>query len=253
MDQHGQHRPLVRAAVKAAILLASALWGSGVQAERCRLALVLAMDVSSSVDAAEYTLQKNGLAAALDAPEVRDAILFGGDGVVALAVYEWSGFGQQVLQLDWHILNNDAAIDRAAVTLAHMERSHDDFPTSIGPALGYGAQLLARGPICARQVIDVSGDGVNNDRYGPREAYRHFNLGQVTVNGLVVLGDDPDVAEYYLTEVLHGAQAFMVTAQSFSDFQEAMTRKLYREVSDLVLGQVRPLERAHAPRGTDDG
>ncbi|MEM7597498.1 MAG: DUF1194 domain-containing protein, partial [Pseudomonadota bacterium] len=172
--------------------------------QSCRLALVLAIDVSSSVDEAEYTLQKNGLAAALDAPHVRDAILFGGDGYVALAVYEWSGFGQQVLQLDWQILGSHGDIDRAAVALSQMERSHDDFPTSIGPALGYGAQLLSRGPLCERQVIDVSGDGVNNDRYGPREAYRHFKLSHVTVNGLVVLGDDPEVADYYLTEVLHG-------------------------------------------------
>ncbi|MEO0750997.1 MAG: DUF1194 domain-containing protein [Pseudomonadota bacterium] len=239
--------------VRAAILLASLLWGVSAQAQACRLALVLAVDVSSSVDDAEYTLQKNGLAAALDAPEVRDAILYGGDGVVALAVYEWSGFGQQVLQLDWQILGSHAAIDRAAVAVSQMKRSHDDFPTSIGPALGYGAQLLARGPICKRQVIDVSGDGINNDRYGPREAYRHFNLSQVTVNGLVVLGDDPAVADYYVAEVLHGAQAFMITAQGYTEFREAMTRKLYREVNDLVLGQVRSKKRAGAAYRTDDG
>ncbi|MEL6648690.1 MAG: DUF1194 domain-containing protein [Pseudomonadota bacterium] len=219
-----------------ALLLAAVVWGSVSQAQTCRLALVLAMDVSSSVDADEYTLQKNGLAAALDAREIREAILFGGDGYVALAVYEWSGFGQQVLQLDWQILDSHTAIDRAAVALSQMQRSHDDFPTSIGPALGYGAQLLARGPRCERQVIDVSGDGVNNDRYGPREAYRHFKFGNVTVNGLVILGDDPGVADYYLAEVLHGTRAFMITAQGFHEFQAAMTRKLYREVSDLVLG-----------------
>ncbi|MEO0371946.1 MAG: DUF1194 domain-containing protein [Pseudomonadota bacterium] len=214
------------------------LWSTAAQAQTCRLALVLAMDVSSSVDEAEYDLQKTGLASALDAPEVRDAILFGGDGHVALAVYEWSGFGQQVLQLDWQILDSQADIDRAVVALAQMKRSHDDFPTSIGPALGYGARLLSRGPICARQVIDVSGDGVNNDRFGPEEAYRHFNLAGVTVNGLVVLGHDPEVADYYLTKVLHGPQAFMILADGYETFRDAMARKLYREVSDLILGQI---------------
>lgn len=225
--------------VKVAIFFAAVVWGAAVAAQDgCRLALALAIDVSSSVDEAEYELQKNGLASALDASEVRDAILYGGQGYVALAVYEWSGFGQQVLQLDWVILQSHGDIDRAAVALSQMERSHDDFPTSMGPALGFGAQLLSRGPICARQVIDVSGDGVNNDRYGPREAYRHFDLSNVTVNGLVVLGDDPAVAEFYLSEVLHGAQAFMIQANGYEDFRDAMTRKLYREVNDLVLGQV---------------
>ena len=227
--------------MKAAILLRAVFWGAAVAAQDgCRLALALAIDVSSSVDEAEYRLQKNGLAAALDASEVRDAILYGGQGYVALAVYEWSGFGQQVLQLDWHILQSHGDIDRAAVAISKMERSHDDFPTSIGPALAFGSQLLARSPFCERRVIDVSGDGVNNDRYGPREAYRHFNLAGVTVNGLVILGDDPDVAEYYLTEVLHGSQAFMITAAGYEDFRAAMTRKLYREVSDLVVSRAPP-------------
>ncbi|MEO0772477.1 MAG: DUF1194 domain-containing protein [Pseudomonadota bacterium] len=223
--------------VRVALLLAALVCAGAAQAQTCRLALALAMDVSSSVDEAEYALQKNGLAAALDAPEVRDAILYGGDGHVALAVYEWSGFGQQVLQLDWRILGSHNDIDRAVVALSQMERSHDDFPTSIGPALGYGARLLARGPICARQVIDMSGDGVNNDRFGPQEAYRHFNLGGVTVNGLVVLGHDPDVAEYYRAHVLHGSQAFMILADGYEAFRDAMARKLFREVNDLILGR----------------
>ncbi|MEL7013886.1 MAG: DUF1194 domain-containing protein [Pseudomonadota bacterium] len=244
MVEHGKHRTLV----KAAIFLAAVVWGAAAAAQDgCRLALALAIDVSSSVDETEYALQKNGLASALDASEVRDAILYGGQGYVALAVYEWSGFGQQVLQLDWVILQSHGDIDRAAVAISQMERSHDDFPTSIGPALGFGAQLLARSPFCERKVIDVSGDGVNNDRYGPREAYRHFNLAGVTVNGLVVLGDEPDVAEYYLTEVLHGAQAFMITAAGYEDFRAAMTRKLYREVSNLVVS------RASLGTQADDG
>ena len=206
--------------------------------ETCRLALALALDVSSSVDEAEYALQKNGLAAALDASEVRDAILYGGDGYVALAVYEWSGFGQQVLQLDWRALRTQGDIDKAAVALSQMERSFDDFPTSLGPALGYGAQLLARAPNCTRRVIDVSGDGVNNDRYGPREAYRHFNFAGVTVNGLVVLGDNAEVTAFYLTEVLYGPRSFVIEAVGYEGFQEAMTRKLYREINDVVIGQL---------------
>lgn len=219
----------------AALCLAFGLAGRAADAG-CRLALVLALDVSSSVDAKEYELQRIGLAAALDAPEVRHAILEGAAGYVALSVFEWSGFHQHKLQLDWSALRSSADIDRAVASLARMERSHDKFPTSIGPALGYASQVLADAPRCARRVIDVSGDGVNNYRFGPREAYRHFPLAGVTVNGLVILGDDPGVFEYYGREVLHGPGAFLMVANGFEEFRVAMTRKLFREVNDIMLG-----------------
>ncbi len=228
---------------RAAICAAALLWAAAAAAQDtapCRLALVLALDVSSSVDTAEYDLQRKGLAAALDAPDVRHAILNGAPGPVALAVYEWSGADKQKLQLDWTMLRDGAAIDAAVATLGAMARSNAEFPTSLGPALGYGAQLLQRGPRCARRVIDVSGDGVNNYRFGPREAYRHFPLDGVTVNGLVVLGGDASVLAYYGDEVLHGAGAFLVVANGFEEFREAMTRKLYREINDIVLGRAAP-------------
>ncbi len=228
--------------------LALALWGAGAGAAgaACRLALVLALDVSSSVDAAEYDLQRRGLAAALDAPEVRHAILSGAPGHVSLAAFEWSGFEQQALHLDWTALRGPGDIDRAVAALAGMTRAHENFPTSMGQALGYAAGLLARAPRCARRVVDVSGDGVNNFRYGPRHAYRHFPFEGVTVNGLVILGDDADVRAFYRDEVLHGPGAFMVTARGFADYRAAMTRKLFREINDIVLGGARP---ARGPRG----
>lgn len=239
MEQHEEYRPLVGLRLCAG--LCGALLGADVaaaRAENCRLALVLALDVSSSVDATEYDLQRLGLAAALNSDDVRHALLWGSPGYVALAVYEWSGFYQHKLQLDWVPLRSAGAIDTVVATLAAMERSHDDFPTSLGPALGYASQMLERAPNCARQVIDVSGDGVNNYRYGPRVAYKHFPLEHVTVNGLVILGEDPDVAIFYRDEVLHGPGAFLEIASSFDDFQDAMTRKLYREISDIQLGAV---------------
>ncbi|GAB4288538.1 MAG: DUF1194 domain-containing protein [Roseovarius sp.] len=226
-------RPAAALAALVALLLAAPPAGA---APNCRLALALALDVSSSVDAREYELQRAGVAAALAAPEVRHAILSGSAGHVALAVFEWSGFDQHELQLDWTVLATPADIDRAVRTLVGMARSHDDFPTSMGSALGYAATLLRRGPRCARQVIDVSGDGVNNYRFGPREAYRHFPFDGVTVNGLVITGDDPQVLPFYAGEVLHGPGAFLVVADGYAAFREAMTRKLFREVNDIVLG-----------------
>ncbi|WP_120501945.1 DUF1194 domain-containing protein [Roseovarius sp. EL26] len=227
--------------VRLAAILAVWFWASfwaGIAQANCRLALVLALDVSSSVDADEYDLQRLGLAAALNAPDVRHAILHGGKGHVALAVYEWSGFNQQKLHLDWSLLRNDSDIDQAVAVLAKMSRSHDNFPTSIGQALGFGALALKRAPKCNRQVIDMSGDGVNNHGYGPTAAYRNFPFDGVIVNGLVLLGESPDVTEFYRREILRGSGAFLIVANGFEEFRTAMTRKLFREINEITVGQL---------------
>ncbi len=221
-----------------------------VQAQQCRLALALALDVSSSVDEVEYDLQRVGLASALNAPEVRHAILSGAQGDVALAVYEWSGFNQHKLHMDWMRLRSEDDIDEAVRLLAKMERSHDDFPTAVGQALGYGATLLTRAPDCTRKVIDVSGDGINNYGYDAPEAYANFPFENVTVNGLAILTQNVDVLHYYQSRILHGPNAFVISAASFEDFQSAMTRKLYREVNDIIFGRLerpRPKSAAGKP------
>lgn len=212
-----------------------AVWAGFAEAA-CRLALVLALDVSSSVDDVEYRLQRTGLAAALNAPDVRHAILQGGQGHVALAVYEWSGRYRQKMVLDWLALNSPNDIDRAVAALAQGERAERMHPTAMGYGLGYGAQLLQRGPDCTRRVIDVSGDGVNNEGFGPRLAYKHFPLSGVTVNGLVILGHDAEVLAFYRTQVIQGRNAFVEVANGFEDFETTMARKLYREINDIVLG-----------------
>lgn len=221
--------------MRLAALLLAALLAAPAQGA-CRLALVLALDVSSSVDEAEYALQRVGLASALDTSEIRTAILRGGAGEVALAVYEWSGRFQDKLHLDWTLLRSDGDITGAVAVLAGMQRSTSDYPTGLGSALGYGAALMARAPRCDRQVIDVSGDGINNQGFGPALAYKHFPFDGITVNGLVIEGHDPQVTQYYQREVLYGPGAFLEVAQGFEDFERAMSRKLFREINDLMLG-----------------
>ena len=95
---------------------------------------------------------------------------------------------------------------------------------------------MARAPDCARRVIDVSGDGINNQGFGPRLAYKHFAFEDITVNGLVILGHDAAVLRHYRDEVLRGPGAFLEVADGFADFRRAMERKLLREISDIVLG-----------------
>jgi len=155
----------------------------------CRLALVLALDVSSSVDEAEDQLQRSGLAAALIAPEVQ-AAMFAADLPVALAVYEWSGRYNQELLVDWRLIRSPADLLSVAQSVGLSRRGHTDFPTAMGYALGYGAGLLARAPTCMFRTIDMAGDGHNNEGFPPRTAYAEFPFAGVTVNGLVVNADN---------------------------------------------------------------
>lgn len=224
MEKHGQYRALVGLGLA---LLAG-------PAAACQLALALALDVSTSVDAQEYRLQRDGLAAALASREVQAAIL-AQPGGIALAVYEWSGTRQQLVTLDWMALDDTDRIGDAARRIGASERSFAEFPTALGNALGFGLVLLQRAPACARQTIDLSGDGIHNDGFAPRVAYRHFPVDGVTVNGLVVDTGDPEVAHYYGREVIRGPGAFVEVAGGYSDYARAIKRKLLREISVLTM------------------
>ncbi len=234
MGIDAKYRPLVGAF--AALLTLSPALAAAAGASGCRLALAHALDVSSSVDETEYRLQKTGLAAALQSPEVRAALLDDRAGWVALAVYEWSGRYQQALLVDWTAIRSDADIGAVAARIAAGQRSHADFPTAIGYALGYGAGLLDRAPDCARLTLDMSGDGINNEGFAPDRAYAHFPFYGVTVNGLVIEGADPDVLPYYQREIRRGPGAFVQVAGGYADYENAIRLKLLREISVRVIG-----------------
>ncbi|MGF1444705.1 MAG: DUF1194 domain-containing protein [Pikeienuella sp.] len=203
-------------------------------ARPCALALLFALDVSASVDATEYRLQRDGLAAALVSPAVSQAIL-AQPGGVALAAYEWSGRYQQEVMLPWTRVTDLASLTQAARQLAAASRSYAEFPTAIGYALGYGSAIMAEAPACDRRVIDISGDGVGNEGFPPAAAYREFAFAGITVNGLVIGADDPALLEYYLTHIPHGPDAFVEIAADFRSYEEAMKRKLLRELGGLNL------------------
>lgn len=229
--------------IRAAVLTAS-FTGLVQPADACRLALVLAMDVSNSVDADEDALQRGGLATALLAPAVQDAF-FATDDSVALAVFEWSGRHHQRMMQDWVLIDSPQTLDAVAANIAATPRFYYEFPTAIGFALGYSASLLDRAPVCAAQTIDISGDGINNDGFTPRDAYNAFDLSGVTVNGLVIdVPEDaplregkPDLATYYARDVIQGPAAFIEVANGFSDFARAMEIKLIRELQVVMIGQ----------------
>jgi hypothetical protein len=231
---------LVNASACTALALLAA---ASAHATECRLALAVAMDVSSSVDAAEDILQRGGLVAALTAPEVQSAF-FATDQRVALAVYEWSGRYNQELLLDWTLIDSPGTLLFAAERIAASTRSHNDFPTAMGYALGYGAGLLERAPYCPFKTLDMAGDGQNNEGFGPAQAYAAFPFEEVTVNGLVVNGADFEaetgLIAFYKREVIRGPGAFVEVAQGFEDYERAMRRKLERELTPPVMGASGP-------------
>lgn len=244
MGQYGKYRPLVTVAC---LGLAGGL-GAAAPAAACRLALVLAIDVSSSVDAQEDALQRSGLAAALLAPEVQDAF-FAAPEPVALAAFEWSGRYNQANLFGWLTIRNSEDLYYAAGLIGRSTRSHDDFPTAVGHALGHAAVMLQERPDCLFHTIDMAGDGVNNEGFGPEEAYGAFPFDGVVVNGLVVdtgdYGDSSELMDFYQDRLRRGPGAFVEVAQGFADYEAAMRRKLLRELQVVVVG-ARPM--AAGPR-----
>lgn len=223
-----------------ALALVGCLWAAGAEAA-CRQALVLGLDVSGSVDAQEYRLQVDGLAAALMHPEVVESILAFPDVPVRLAVFEWSGpVGQRVV-VDWTALRRLADIQAVATQLRRTTRQPMDMSTAIGAAKAFGAARLA-GQSCWRQVLDLSGDGTSNT--GPRP--QDVGLSGVTVNGLVIGTPEQadrrttglgELSSYYAAYVIEGPDAFVETALGFAGFEAAMARKLKREVQVVTLSR----------------
>jgi len=222
----------------AAVTVTSAVAGAPALAQdQCRLALMLALDVSASVDTEEYALQQQGLISALLAPEVQRAFLEG-PGPVALSIFEWSGRFQQDLLVDWTLIESEADLQAAATQINAGVRRSTDFPTAIGYAIGFAAGRFAEAPPCLFQTLDISGDGQNNDGFPPEAAYAHFPMDGVTVNGLAIGGAQREIVEYYGSEIIRGPGAFVEFATDHTDFAEAMRRKLERELRVLILGEV---------------
>ena len=211
--------------------LALGLGAAPAAALDCSAALVLAIDVSSSVDAAENALQMQGLATAFRDPAVVETILTPpGSGIMASA-FAWSGFQHQEVLVEWTWLGDRAAIAAFADRLGAARRRYDHWPTSLGRAVAYGATLHDDNPIpCRRRIIDVSGDGANNDGVGPEWYRARGDFDGLTINGLVIRGADPDPVAYYRENVLHGPGAFLEIAETYTDYPRAILRKLLREL-----------------------
>ena len=237
-----------------ALAALAALWPSAAEAA-CRLALVLALDVSGSVDQREYQLQLEGIATALEDPHVRSAILALPDAQVDLAIFEWSAARYARDILGWTALTSEGGIDAIVAHLRGWRRTSAPEATGLGAAMERSGRMLQDRLDCWKRVADISGDGKNNDWPLPLDVKAEGTLNGVTVNALVVgvgnprIGDErqaeiTELSSYFRAEVLNGPGAFLEVALGYQDYARAMTRKLLREVSAPRLGALSPRPRS---------
>jgi hypothetical protein len=223
--------------------LAATMAGSGTRpaqaATEVDLQLVLAVDVSRSIDEVEAELQRRGYIEALTHDKVMDAVLSGEHRRIALNYLEWAGTHYQTVVIDWTLIDSRPAIRRFAEKLAEAPRQSQSW-TAVGAALAFSAQRFENSGFASkRRVIDISGDGRTNDG-PPAELVRDKLVSQgIVINGLPVMmnrsnfGRPPDTLldKYYEENVIGGPGAFMIVASTFEDFGKAVRNKLIREIS----------------------
>ena len=195
------------------------------------LELMLAVDVSSSVDSAEYDLQMLGLSEAFRQEAVHSAILAAGSLGIAVAVAHWSDLHEQSLAVDWTLIRDPASAIAFADRIRDTKRNVSGSQTAITGALEFSLQQLESNDFeGARRVIDVSGDGRANSGDHPM-AIRDLAVSRgVVVNGLAILNEEPFVDSYYQYSVIGGVGAFLMTAADYEDFAKAILEKLVREI-----------------------
>lgn len=203
---------------------------------RVDLALVLAIDGSASVSYDHFGLIAGGTAAALRDPGVIQGLLSGRNKACMLSLLLWSATGQQDIITNWTRIASEADLLAFAEEVDNMPRTVAAGKTAIGEALLAALTLLARIPaIAERSVVDVAGDGRSNDGIDPAPIRDRMAAADITINGLCVLREEPDLLSYYTEAVIGGPGHFAITCASYADFTEAMRRKLLREANSLVV------------------
>lgn len=209
-------------------VLTSAFLTAPLAAGACDLALLLTVDVSGSIDAKEYRIQMDGLAAALRDGIVVEALL---DQKASVALMQWTGEGRQQVSLPWTTIASSEQAEALAASVEDLPRQWNQYSTAIGDALLAAAELMETAPDCRRKVVDISGDGISNE--GPLVAYGRKRLAQqgATINAVVIETDDTDLTAYFWENVITGPGAFVVTAAGFEEYPMRIRQKLIREVA----------------------
>jgi Protein of unknown function (DUF1194) len=236
-------RTLLALIVFAAILAAILVPAAASAAEDVDLLLVLAVDVSRSIDANKFQLQREGYAAAVADPQVLEAIGTGRTGRIGLTFVEWSGVGAQKVVIDWTTIGDADSAKGFGDRLLEAPRSFAD-RTSISGAIEFAMGQLDKAPYeAARRTIDVSGDGTNNAGRDVATLRDEAVTKGITINGLVILSDNPmswnpdhtnppgGLANYYRNNVVGGPSAFVMVAENFNSFGQAIIKKMIAEVA----------------------
>lgn len=201
------------------------------------LALVLAVDVSSSVDAREFRLQMRGYADAFRNPRVIQAATTGLQKRIAVTLVQWSNLHDQRQVVPWTILGSEPEAAALADAIERAPRAVPPGSTSISGAIDFAARLIAgSGYRAARRVIDVSGDGLNNQGRPPAAARDTATAAGITVNGLAITSEVLALDIYFEDNVIGGPGAFSVATDSFDRFPEAILKKLLREIVEAASG-----------------
>jgi hypothetical protein len=218
--------------------------GQATAAEKVNLQLILAADVSLSIDPDEFHLQREGYASAFANPKVLNAIQSGPYRAIAVSFVEWSGSEAQRVVADWTVIRDEETAGEFAAALRTAPRSFESV-TSISAAIDFSMKLFeTSGVESERRIIDVSGDGTNNDGRPVDDARDEAVAQGVTINGLAIINQSPNtgfsahtqppegLGKYYRQNVTGGPGSFVITIEDFSTFAEAIVNKLLTEIAD---------------------
>ncbi|MBL4807596.1 MAG: DUF1194 domain-containing protein [Rhodobacteraceae bacterium] len=192
----------------------------------CQLALVLAIDVSSSIDSGEYRFQVDGLAEALLSQEIMDVLM---RDQVALSVVQWSGRNEQEMSIPWRRMLTMGEITNFAARVQLMPRNWSHGKTAVGDAIAFSVNQFSAVSDCGRRVIDVSGDGNSNSGTDTGNARRLAERAGIEINGLAIDRMGVSITEYFRRFVVT-SQGFVLTSQGYSDYPRTIRAKLLREL-----------------------
>ena len=197
----------------------------------CDTALILTIDVSNSVDPAEYRLQVDGMANALRDPEIVEAMV---SQEAAIAVVQWSGQDKQTLSVPWTRVRTALDAARLADTAQLLPRAFVLSDTAPAEAIRFALPLFDQVPDCKSRVIDVSGDGTPNAGSNTREARNLAEKSGVTINAIAIESMGLAITNFYRGAVIT-RNGFVITARTHREYPDAIRRKILRELS-MVLG-----------------
>ncbi len=193
--------------------------------------LVLGIDCSYSVNSDEFDLQMRGLAQAFESTTVQQAIQGSTRGVIAVTVVQWSDGSSQEIAVPWTLVYDADSARQFAQAIRSTPRLTAIGSTSISAMVEIGVALFNANQFAGdRRVIDISADGFNNTG-PPMSLLRLFaEKNQVTINGLAIIDDRPELESYFQYRVITGPGAFVITANGYADYGDAIRRKLLREI-----------------------